>query len=54
MVTRLGCEGAMVGNKWANSCPRCMNGLRKHYSHLFGGLISDREGSLGFEQVFVN
>ena len=51
MVTRLGCEGAMVGNEWANSCPGCMNGFRKTLLSPFWGLISDREGSLGFELV---
>ena len=37
MVTRLGSKGVMVGTKWANSCSGCMNGLRKHYSHLLRG-----------------
>ena len=33
---RLGCRSAMVGTGWANSCPGCMDRLRKHYSHLVG------------------
>ena len=27
----------MVGARWANCCPGCMDRLRKHYSHLLGG-----------------
>ena len=34
---RLSCQSAMVGTGWANSCPACMDRLRKHYSHLVGG-----------------
>ena len=30
----LGCKMAMVG---ANSCPGCINRLRKHYPDLVGG-----------------
>ena len=33
-VASLGCERAMVGSEWANSCPGCTNGPRKHYSYL--------------------
>ena len=29
----------MIGTGWGNSCPGCMNGLSKHYSHLVGGLV---------------
>ena len=32
-----GCKSTMVGTRWANSCPGCMDRLRKHYSHLVGG-----------------
>ena len=28
--------GTMVGTRWANSCPGCMDRVRK-YSHLVGG-----------------
>ena len=38
-AARLGCKRAMVGTRWANSHPGCMNRLRKHYSHLVGGLF---------------
>ena len=38
----LGCKRAMVGTGWANSHPGCMNRLRKHYSHLVGGLFLAR------------
>ena len=34
---RLGCKSAMVGTGRANSCPGCMERLRKPYSHLVGG-----------------
>ena len=27
----------MVGTGWANSCPGCMDRLRRRYSHLVGG-----------------
>ena len=37
VVARLGCKSAMVGTRWANSCPGCMDRLRKHHSHLVGG-----------------
>ena len=39
VAARLGCQNAMVGTGWANSCPGCMDRLRKHYSHLVGGLF---------------
>ena len=32
MAARLGCESAMARTGWANSCPGCMDRLRKHYS----------------------
>ena len=34
---KLSCQSAMVGTGLANSCPGCMDRLRKHYSHLVGG-----------------
>ena len=39
VAARLGCQSAMVGTGWANSCPGCMDRLRKRYSltHLVGG-----------------
>ena len=37
VAARLGCQSAMVGTGWANSCPGRMDRLRKHYSHLVGG-----------------
>ena len=36
VAARLGCQSTMVGTGWANSCPGCMDTLRKHYSHLVG------------------
>ena len=38
-AARAGCKRAMVGSRWANSHPGCMNGHRKGYSHLLGGLF---------------
>ena len=37
VAARLGCQSAMVGTGWANSCLGCMDRLRKRYSHLVGG-----------------
>ena len=51
VAARLGCQSAMVGTRWANSCPGCMDRLRKRYSHL---VISGREGCLGPERVYDN
>ena len=39
VAARLGCQSAMVGTGLANSCPGCMNRLRKCYSHLVGGSL---------------
>ena len=36
VAARLGCQTAMVGIRWANSRPGCMDRLRKRYSHLVG------------------
>ena len=47
VAARLGYQSAMVGTRWANSRPCCVDRLRKHYSHLLGGFISGREGCLG-------
>ena len=37
VAARLGCQSAMVGTGWANSCPGCMDRLRKRYSHFVEG-----------------
>ena len=37
VAAKLGCQSAMVSTGWANSCPACMDRLRKCYSHLLGG-----------------
>ena len=39
VAARLGCQNAMVGTVWANSCPGCVDRLRKHYSYLAGGSL---------------
>ena len=44
VAARVGCQSAMVGTRWANSYPGCMEGLRKCYSHLVEG--SFRQGRL--------
>ena len=31
VAARLGCQSAMIGTRWANSCPSCMDRLRKRY-----------------------
>ena len=36
-LLRLGCQSTIAGTRWANSCPGCMNRLRKRYSHLVVG-----------------
>ena len=43
VAARLGCQSAMVGTRWANSCPGCMDRLRKRYSHLVGGSFLARK-----------
>ena len=44
VAARLGCQSAVVGTRWANSRPGCMDRLRKRYSHLvYRGFISGRE-----------
>ena len=37
VAPRLGCKSTVVGTGWANSCPGCMDRLRKRCSHLVGG-----------------
>ena len=39
VAARLGCQSTMVGTGWANSCPGCMDRLRKCYCHLVGDLF---------------
>ena len=55
VAARFGCQSAMVGTGWANSCPGCMERLGKCYSHLvYRWLISGRKGCLGSERVYDN
>ena len=42
VATRLGYKSAMVGTRWANSCPGCTDRLRRRYSQLGG--VSFLEG----------
>ena len=37
VAARLGCQCAMVGTGWTNSCPGCMDRLRKRYTYLVVG-----------------
>ena len=39
MAARLGCQSAMAGTGWADSCSGCMDRLRNRHSHLVGGLF---------------
>ena len=43
VAARLGCRNTMVGSGYANSCPGCMDRLRKHCSHLVrGSLLAEK------------
>ena len=48
VAANLGCERAMAETGWTTSHPDCIDRLRKNYSHLVGGLISCKEGCIGF------
>ena len=37
VAAKLGCQNVMIGTGWANSCPGCMDRLRKCDSRLVGG-----------------
>ena len=52
VVARIGCKSAMVGTRWANSCPGCMDRLSKTPLSPCRGFISCRKGCLGSEHVF--
>ena len=55
VAVRLGLERAIVGTRWATtSQPDCMDRLKKHYSHLCRGLVSNKEGCVGSERVYNN
>ena len=36
VAARLGCQSAMIGSGWVNSCSGYMDRLKKRYSHLLG------------------
>ena len=36
-AVRLNCKSNMVGTGWANSCPGCVNRLKKCHFHPLGG-----------------
>ena len=39
VAAKLGCKGAIVGTRWANSCPGCMDRLRKWGIHFWEGRL---------------
>ena len=39
VAAKLGSKEVMIGTKWANFYPGCMNGLTKCCSHLVRGLF---------------
>ena len=43
VAARLGCESSIIGTRWANSLPGCMDRLRKRYSHFAGGSFLARQ-----------
>ena len=43
---------AMVGTGWDNSCPGCMNRLRKCYSHLVVGSFLVGKGPWALSECF--
>ena len=45
VAARLGCQSAMVGIRWANSCSGCMDRLRKCSSHHVGGSFLARKAA---------
>ena len=45
VAARLDCERAMVGTWWVTSHRDCMDGLRKHYSHLVGAWFLARKAA---------
>ena len=47
VAARLGCQSAMAGTGCANSCPGCMDRLRKCFSHLVGGSFLAGKAVLG-------
>ena len=51
VAARLGCQYAMAGTGWANSCPGCMDRLRKHASHL---TVAGKAACLGSKRVYDN
>ena len=36
MIAMPGCKSIVVGTRWANSCPGCMDRLKECYSHVVG------------------
>ena len=50
VAARLGCERAMVGTRWANSHPCCIDRLRNTCKRF----ISGKEVCLGSERMFDN
>ena len=53
-AARLGCQSAMFGTGWADSCPGCMDKLRKCYSHFVRGSFLSGKAAWAPERVFNN
>ena len=47
------CQSAIVGSCWANSCPGCVDRLRKRYCHLVGGDMHVGAARLGCQSAMV-
>ena len=45
VAARFGFERAMVGTRFATSCPDCMDKLRKQYPHLIEGRFLARKAA---------
>ena len=51
---RLGCQSAMFGTGWTDSCPGCMDKFRKCYSHFVRGSFLSGKAAWAPERVFNN
>ena len=52
-AARLGCQSAMIWTEWANSCPGCMDRLRKCYSHLVGSSFLAGKAAWGLSGCLI-
>ena len=54
VAARLSCRSAMVGTGWANSCPECLDRLRKCYSHLVEGSLLAGKAAWALSRCVTN